>query len=126
MIISYKDRALVTGTSVQVYRNLHNGLFSIRDKTSGLVLSHGTDFSIKDCVFKVSKTGNEKVRYEGRKNVHAWIEGMFAESNAEHSNLPEIYYNPYEMTCFINKVDFGEMERANGVFFSDGKAFLLI
>ena len=67
---------------VQVYRNLnkrlhdgdHGPVYSVRG-SDGLVKCHTCHLVLRDCTFRVSDKGNERVRDEQRKNVHAYIIG---------------------------------------------------
>jgi hypothetical protein len=64
------------GDRVEVYRNLHNNTFSIR--RNGKVVKHLENWMtlhLKDVKFAVQPAGREKVRREGKKNVHAFIRG---------------------------------------------------
>lgn len=75
MLKPYKNREIKVGQKVEVYRNLHNGLFSLRDLETGLVIAHGEDFTIKNVVVKLSRKGQQRVKDEQRKNVHAFLVG---------------------------------------------------
>jgi hypothetical protein len=115
MLQSYKGRELPKkGQMVKVYYNLHNGLFSIKCKESGLVLAHGEHIQIKDPVFKVSEKGRQRVLAEGKKNVHAYVIGSFwgtGELDRDvRSQYDGIYYNPKTQDRFTK---FGTMIDAN-------------
>ena len=60
---------------VQVYRNLHNGLISIQDLSTGLVLGHAYAIDLKRADFIVREAGRQQVIKEKRKNVHAFVRG---------------------------------------------------
>ena len=61
---------------VQVYRNLHKTLedgtkvFSVKND-KGIVEDHVTEIAISRPILRVGPKGNQRVRDEGRKNVHA-------------------------------------------------------
>ena len=82
---------------VRVYRNLHRKCVSVKQGT--LVRCHARNVVLKDCKFIVSEAGQKRVREQGRKNVHAFIEGFVIEER--HSNRlgdfgwDTTYYNPY-------------------------------
>jgi len=71
---------------VQVYRNLnkklsgtrfwgdHGPVYSVRGD-DGLVKKHTCHLVLHDCTFRVGEKGNQRVRDEQRKNVHAYIQG---------------------------------------------------
>ena len=60
---------------VEVYRNLHNGKFSVRDSKTKRVLAHCDEVTLAGVVFKVSQAGRERVLRERKKNVHAVVKG---------------------------------------------------
>jgi len=60
---------------VQVYRNLNNGLISIQDLSTGLVLGHASAVDLEEANFIVREAGRQQVIREQRKNVHAFVRG---------------------------------------------------
>ena len=100
------------GDRVEVYRNLHNNTFSIR--RNGKVVKHLENWMtlhLKDVKFAVQPAGREKVRREGKKNVHAFIRGTVVK--AEEHNFSETFkekcdvwvtYNPYQNDTFVASV----------------------
>ena len=60
---------------VQVYRNLNNGLISIQDLSTGLVLGHASAIDLEEASFIVREAGRQQVIKEKRKNVHAFVRG---------------------------------------------------
>jgi hypothetical protein len=111
---------------VRVYRNLHKKCFSV--KQNNLVLVHTDHVTLRDCKFIVSKAGQKRVRDEGRKNVHAFVEGFLADTreadaivdgtksdaelDAGKSDWKKAYYNPYTCDTFINQYDGSPLETA--------------
>ncbi len=83
---------------VRVYRNLHKKCVSV--KQGSLVRCHATNVVLKDCKFIVSEVGQKRVREEGKKNVHAFIEGYVVPASKSLELLDfgweTVYYNPYE------------------------------
>jgi hypothetical protein len=63
---------------VFVYRNLHKKCLSVRQ--GGIVKCHAENVVLMDCEFKVSIKGRDRVRKEGKKNVHAGIKGMVVDA----------------------------------------------
>ena len=65
---------------VQVYRNLNETLedgtkvYSVRNDKNKVV-DHVTEIALSRPVFRVGPKGNQRVRDESRKNVHAYIQG---------------------------------------------------
>jgi len=101
------------GDRVEVYRNLHNGCMSIR--RDGKVVKHlqrWQSLFLEDVKFAVQPAGREKVRREGKKNVHAFVRGtIIAPSTMNHTtdvfqeecNL-WVTYNPYQNDTFVSYV----------------------
>ncbi len=87
---------------VQVYRNLQKRMFSVLDKKSRRVISYQESLILSDVEFKIHKSGQEKVRRERQKNVHAYVVGNYIGNKIDiiqHNKL--IYYNPYVTDSFI-------------------------
>ena len=80
---------------VRVYRNLHKKCISV--KQGNIVRCHVTNVMLKDCKFIVSEAGQTRVREEGKKNVHAFIEGYVCSTDEYQSvfGWEAVYYNPY-------------------------------
>ena len=99
---------------VQVYRNLHKTLedgtkvYSVKNDR-GIVEDHVTEIAISRPILRVGPKGNQRVRDEGRKNVHAYIQGKrMRESLIDdpHTGIhPEewlkITYDPYQHKNFV-------------------------
>ncbi len=101
------------GKRVKVYKNLHNGLWSIKDVKTGLVLGHTSEVTLFDCEYKVSQKGRERVLKEKQKNIHAYIIGSYLgdyfntkkeitkSGYASMQNGTEtVTYNPYKENHF--------------------------
>ena len=100
------------GDRVEVYRNLHNNTFSIR--RDGKVVKHLENWMtlyLQDVKFAVQPAGREKVRREGKNNVHAYVRGTVIK--AEEHHLKETFkekcvewvtYNPYQDDTFTATV----------------------
>ena len=92
-VLAHIDRA----KTVRVYRNLHKNCVSV--KQDGIVRCHATNVVLKDCKFIVSEAGQRRVRNEGKKNVHAFIEGYVVSASRSLELLDfgweTVYYNPY-------------------------------
>ena len=107
--ISFKGRKEpIAHQVVKVYKNLHNGLWSIKDAKSGLVLGHTNEVTLYECMYFVGK-GRERVIKEGRKNVHAYVIGKYVcdESvdgkfinNELNKRFETVTYNPYKENHF--------------------------
>jgi hypothetical protein len=66
--------ALNCNRLVEVYRNLHQDCWSVRQ--NGLVKAHTDKITILLPEFVVQPSGRQHVLASGRKGVHAWIKGM--------------------------------------------------
>ena len=100
------------GDRVEVYRNLHNGTFSIR--RNGKVVKHLENWMtlhLQDVKFSVQPAGREKVRREGKKNVHAYVRGTvidaptykYSDTFKDKCNV-WVTYNPYQNDTFVASV----------------------
>ena len=101
------------GDRVEVYRNLHNGCMSIR--RDGKVVKHLQPWQslyLQNVTFAVQPAGREKVRREGKKNVHAFVRGQvilpstmncFTETFKEKCKV-WVTYNPYQNDTFVADV----------------------
>lgn len=61
------------GQDARIYKNLHNGLWSIRIKT--LVQGHSDNVTLTSARFEVQPGGRKRVLATGRKAVHAFVRG---------------------------------------------------
>lgn len=104
IIHSFKGRAIDFSKEVLVYKNLHNGMYSI--KQSGLVVAHAERLCLVDVKFVVNRSGRDRVLKEKKKNVHAFIKGRVSGScmgtTAIRNDLPmEVTYDPYKYNRFM-------------------------
>lgn len=102
---AFKGRSIDFSQTVEIYKNLHNGLWSVRQ--NGLIVAHVESFVLKQVFFKVSESGRQRVIAEQRKNVHAFICGLLdpekinflgEDKKAFHADLmkqSKLSYNPY-------------------------------
>ena len=88
---------------VRVYRNLHKKCVSV--KQGGIVQCHATNVVLNDCKFIVNEAGQARVRREGKKYVHAFIEGYVVDARRSLELLDfgweTVYYNPYETDHWV-------------------------
>lgn len=99
-----KGRTLSVDQRVKVYFNLHKKCFSIQDKNTGLVVAHAPSVKMKNVEFKVSEKGRQRVLREKKKNVHAFVVGLFQIDVEKACNEP-VFYNPYTTCMFTSKWD---------------------
>ena len=88
---------------VRVYWNLHKDIWSIVSCKSGLVIDYKKYLTLLDGSFTIWKSGQKRVREEGKKNVHAFAVGYIAQeqdidSSAYHH---KVSYNPYKNDFFM-------------------------
>ena len=88
---------------IRAYYNLHKKCFSVQDYKTGLVIEHTDELFVTNAMFVVRKSGNERVKQEGKKNVHAFVNGI--RSKLKRGMMPEfasykVRYDPYTMDYF--------------------------
>ena len=100
---SYKGRSINVNIKAMVYKNLHNGMFSIRQ--NGLVVAHVDSVVLSPALFKVNQSGRQRVLVEKKKNVHAFVVGYIEAVNVEieTSEMTAVSYNPYKFNNFYIK-----------------------
>ena len=111
---------------VEVYWNLHKRLFSVRaleGEHKGRVIDHAYGVTLKDAKFVVQPAGRERVRREGKKNVHAFVRGRlcFLSINGDTFGrdgllLPhgqKITYNPFAHDTFVELNNKSPVHEAN-------------
>ena len=85
---------------VDVYFNLHKKTWSVRQ--GGKVVGHTDQISIKDAQYVVIQKGNERVRREKRKNVHAYVRGYVDTlPYIMADDIKLVSYNPYKNISFV-------------------------
>jgi hypothetical protein len=110
---------------VEIYRNLHNNCWSVRDNKTGIVIEHVRHLHIKDATLVVRPAGRERVLQEGRKNVHAFVKGEVCTTGEVPLNICEVVYNPYKHSSFVEKVTGKSVYTATHIFLTSlGKAYM--
>jgi hypothetical protein len=90
----------IDGKRVKVYQNLHLNTFSVL--LDGKVAGHTDEIILSAPKFIVRPGGRARVVRERRKNIHAFVEGLFnLELNRylpylRPSSGMEVRYNPYD------------------------------
>jgi hypothetical protein len=82
---------------VEVYKNLNRNCWSVRQ--DGIVRFHTHAIALRQCQFKVSEAGRQRVLKEKRKNVHAFIKGMVTRKG-DRVKGDKVIYDPYKMSSF--------------------------
>jgi hypothetical protein len=101
----------IKDVKVEVYYNFHLQLWSVRDRKTRRVIGHAENVCLSHCTFKVSQAGRERVLREGRKNVHAFVQGnlrndlLVSDSFDPLRSAKRIGYNPYRVDnfCYLDK-----------------------
>jgi hypothetical protein len=113
--MAHKVRPLemdLQGKRVKVYKNLHNGLWSVLYK--GKVVAHLKEVLLDTVVFHVCEKMRQKVIEQQQKKVHAYAIGRYNNSplaQAEHATLSRellderVSYNPYKCGYFVTVPD---------------------
>ena len=94
---------MIIPRKVRVYWNLHKKTWSIQDTKTGLVIDHKDKVLLEFAKFIVRKGGQERVRKEGKKNVHAFAVGYLSDDQDSMIQFPKywkIKYNPYTDNYF--------------------------
>ena len=98
--------SIFMGKKVMVYYNLHKQTFSVRYDNK--VILHADYVKLGDVEFRVRSGGNEKVRKEKSKNVHAFVIGTLLEyCEYPCDNIPNptsdkiVTYDPYKHNSFV-------------------------
>jgi hypothetical protein len=96
------------GKKVMCYYDLHRHTFSVTYK--GLVMLKADYLRLGDVEFRVRQGGNERVRQQKSKNVHAFVIGRlldYCEYPCDDIPSPSsdkiVTYNPYKHNSFIYK-----------------------
>ena len=102
----YKGRTIELAQEVEVYRNLNNGMWSIRDSKTKQILAHATAVLLHSPTFHVQPAGRDRVRRERRKNVHAYVKGRYIPPTltppTDYDALfKETTYDPYNDDYFM-------------------------
>jgi hypothetical protein len=105
-----QEKLIDVNKPVRVYRNLHTGLWSVKQ---GTVRFHTDDIFLVCATFIVNEKHRQRVIAEKRKNVHAYVQGYLFKPEYGHKTT-EITYNPYKYDKFIcgrGKVEGADMCR---------------
>lgn len=114
----------------RIYRNLHRGCWSVQHKVPGKgwrLYCHANILTTDHVDFKVYDTGRERVRKEGRKNVHAFaicddFDQIWGSAYSVSAQQIIIRYDPYDGDGFravpASRWSPKELTEAEGVLFS--------
>jgi hypothetical protein len=100
---NHKGEPVLHKETVRVYRNLRDGCWSIQRKTpKGWRVWLRWDYVVLDDVhFVVNKAGQNRVRKENKKYVHAFAYGtLMANTLGCEEKMVRVNYNPYHNDFF--------------------------
>mgnify|MGYP001304335971 FL=1 len=87
---------------IEVYFNLHKKTWSVRQ--SGRVVGHTDSIQVRNPQYVVSQKGNERVRREQKKNVHAFVRGYVVDGLPIFPDKQKfVSYNPYKNNSFVER-----------------------
>jgi len=93
---------------VRVYWNLHKKCYSVMDSSTGLVVQHANAVMLRDVRYTVQPAGHARTVREGRKCVHAFLDGHLVNNMLdEPKSAHRVTYDPYVAPYWRNK-DTGE------------------
>lgn len=110
---------------VDVYRNLHKNCWSI--KYRGRVKAYADMVVLTDVKFVVQPAGRVKVLKEKRKNVHAFVRGLWEPQLAFpllNQKFIEVKYNPYHNSTFVDLAG-NPIYQAKMAVLCEGKCYIL-
>ena len=88
----------------RVYFNTDKLCFSLLDYKTNKVVNYSDNIFMTNALFVVRKSGNKRVREEGRKNVHAFVNGIIQNRLPNNQDLfyncHSVRYDPYTMDYF--------------------------
>jgi len=88
----------------RVYYNTDRLCFSVLDYKTNKVVNYSDNIFMTNALFVVRKSGNKRVREEGRKNVHAFVNGIIQNRLPNNQDLfyncHSVRYDPYTMDYF--------------------------
>jgi len=117
---------------VEVYRNLHQKCWSVRDCKTGKVVDHVQSVHLNNANLVVQPAGHAKVLREQRKNVHAFVRGWVSppivimdyimealNKGNELRPTKQVTYNPYKYDSFVYAETETPIYKADHIFLDD-------
>ena len=87
----------------RIYFNVREKNLSVLDYKTNKVIKKVTQAYLTNALFVVRKSGQKRVREEGRKNVHAFVNGIIQpklDNAMPQHEVCRVRYNPYTMDYF--------------------------
>ncbi len=110
------------GKKVDVYFNLRNHLWSVRDRQTRRIIAHVDTITLEGVEFIVSEPGRQRVLDQKRRNVHAYARGTVGLYSFECHD--RVSYNPYKGPWFYRVEDDSPIYRAACASFHQGKVYV--
>lgn len=85
----FKSRPFDPRKTVRVHRNLHRKTWTLSQ--GGRVVAHADILALEDGRFIVSRAGWRRSREQGRRNVHAFVEGKLRKTLPLPKHVPARY-----------------------------------
>lgn len=123
LIHSIKRNIPAQGETVEAYRNLTNGTFSIRDSKTKLVQCYCESVALTEVELKVSQKSRERAVRDGQRNVHAFVKGRFLKYHVNTQGMKEATYNPFKYETFVDKETEEPIHTARLVVLKDKKMY---
>jgi hypothetical protein len=114
------------GAGLDIYWNLHQDLWSIRDRRQGLVVLHQPSLIAEEVSFVVQPAGRTKVIATQRKNVHAFVRAksiILDNDVVVPQNFARIRYNPFSYTTFVDENNLAILSAKKVLLTKDGKCY---
>ncbi len=111
-------------SAVQIYWNLRRRVWSVRSVATRRVVAHMGTIDLVGGEFRVSESGRLRAVREGRRNVHAIVQGRIAPSRrVPVGPTADVHYNPFENPHFRDRATGRSLSRAARVrFLPTGRA----
>lgn len=111
------SRSLRQNQYVIVHVNLKNGLYSIKDAKTRLLIAYGDNFTLNNCKLSVYKGERKRVISSGLKNVHAIVYGYIDLNSNQPTLNSELTYCPFKYETFVDRVTKKPIYRAKEINF---------
>ncbi len=105
---SYLLRIMITGKKVRIYYNKNAKDYTVQEYIKGTgwrKMLATKDALLHDVTFKVSEAGRQRCIEQGKRNVHAYAEGILRRLDkmqyAHFVGWTPIRYNPYKGGTFM-------------------------
>ncbi|WP_055106238.1 hypothetical protein [Paenibacillus ihumii] len=121
-------RRVEDGQKVLIAFHLHKQCFSIRLASTRKVAGYTDRIVVSDVRFPVSPSGRLRVLRERRKNVHAFVLGKYEQEmqNLSRLHFREAYYNPYQVSGFVDRETFRLIEFADYAICENKRVYYLV